>query len=220
MMFIFPGDCFPDASGVMMTLFEVLPHETGAWLESTLQMLPPGSMKPAEAERLLKGIAEKVQSGETRKIRVLLQGSFRLIFNQNRPFLTVPRFHQLLPPPQRGPPRWPWPLGGDPIPIQRMRYLFMCTIFPLLSFICSPEQKRNPRSICTTGVGPFLLTRYVACVVCFEAHESGRARDDFMIRRLMLAARSCIWSFDNDRILGILRIGFPIMCVMTGRRYK
>ncbi|KAJ5792075.1 uncharacterized protein N7503_008053 [Penicillium pulvis] len=73
MMFIFPGDCFPDASGVMMTLFEVLPHETGAWLESTLQMLPPGSMKPVEAERLLKGIAEKVQSGETRKIRVLLQ---------------------------------------------------------------------------------------------------------------------------------------------------
>lgn len=77
MMFIFPGDCFPDASGVMMTLFEVLPHETGAWLESTLQMLPPGSIKPAEAERLLKGIAEKVQSGETRKIRVLLQGPSR-----------------------------------------------------------------------------------------------------------------------------------------------
>jgi transportin-3 len=31
-------------------------------------------MKPAEAERLLKNIAEKVQSGEIRKIRVLLQG--------------------------------------------------------------------------------------------------------------------------------------------------
>ncbi|KAJ5927896.1 hypothetical protein N7466_006852 [Penicillium verhagenii] len=73
MMFSFPGDCFPDASGVLMTLFEVLPHETGAWLQATLQMLPPGSMKPAEAERLLKGIGEKVQSGETRKIRVLLQ---------------------------------------------------------------------------------------------------------------------------------------------------
>lgn len=74
MMFTFPGDCFPDASGVMMTLFELLPHETGAWLQSTLQMLPPGSIKPGEAERLLKNISDKVHSGETRKIRVLLQG--------------------------------------------------------------------------------------------------------------------------------------------------
>lgn len=74
MMFTFPGDCFPDASGVMMTLFELMPQETGAWLQSTLQMLPAGSMKPVEAERLLKNISDKVQSGETRKIRVLLQG--------------------------------------------------------------------------------------------------------------------------------------------------
>jgi transportin-3 len=74
MIFTFPGDCFPDASAIMMTMFELLPHETGAWLQNTLQMLPAGSMKPAEAERLLKNIAEKVQSGEIRKIRVLLQG--------------------------------------------------------------------------------------------------------------------------------------------------
>lgn len=74
MIFTFPGDCFPDASAIMMTMFELLPHETGAWLQNTLQMLPAGSMKPVEAERLLKSIAEKVQSGEIRKIRVLLQG--------------------------------------------------------------------------------------------------------------------------------------------------
>jgi transportin-3 len=74
MIFTFPGDCFPDASAIMMTMFELLPQETGAWLQNTLQMLPAGSMKPAEAERLLKNIAEKVQSGEIRKIRVLLQG--------------------------------------------------------------------------------------------------------------------------------------------------
>ncbi|KAJ5220709.1 uncharacterized protein N7469_009596 [Penicillium citrinum] len=73
MMFTFPGDCFPDASGIMMTMFQLLPQETGAWLQSTLQMLPAGSMKAGEAERLLKSIADKVQSGETRKIRVLLQ---------------------------------------------------------------------------------------------------------------------------------------------------
>ena len=77
MMFTFPGDCFPDASGVMMTMFQLLPQETGAWLQSTLQMLPAGSMKAGEAERLLKNISDKVQSGETRKIRVLLQGKYR-----------------------------------------------------------------------------------------------------------------------------------------------
>ncbi|PLB46144.1 mRNA transport regulator [Aspergillus steynii IBT 23096] len=73
MMFSFPGDCFADASGVMMSLFELMPQEAGMWLQSTLQMLPPGTMKPNEAERLLKGISDKVQSGELRKIRVLLQ---------------------------------------------------------------------------------------------------------------------------------------------------
>lgn len=83
MMFTFPGDCFPDASGVMMTMFDLMPQEAGVWLQSTLQMLPAGTMKTGEAERLLKGIAEKVQTGETRKIRVLLQGSsllFPLLF--------------------------------------------------------------------------------------------------------------------------------------------
>ena len=80
MMFIFPGDCFPDASMVLMTLFELLPEEACLWLQSTLQMLPAGTMKPGEAERLLKGIADKVQSGETRKIRMLLQGSLPAFF--------------------------------------------------------------------------------------------------------------------------------------------
>lgn len=78
MMFSFPEDCFPDASSVLMNLFELMPQEAGAWIQSTLQMLPAGSMKPGEAERLLKAVLEKVQSGETRKIRPLLQGSCHL----------------------------------------------------------------------------------------------------------------------------------------------
>ena len=92
MMFTFPGDCFPDASGVLMTLFQLLPQETGAWLQSTLQMLPAGSMKAGEAERLLKGIADKVQSGETRKIRVLLQGMYRKISFQLHSHSIFPAF--------------------------------------------------------------------------------------------------------------------------------
>lgn len=75
MMFTFPGDCFPDASGVLMTLFEMMPAEAGTWVQSTLQMLPPGSIKPGESEKLIKGISEKIQTGEMRRIRVLLQGS-------------------------------------------------------------------------------------------------------------------------------------------------
>ncbi|KAL2811687.1 armadillo-type protein [Aspergillus granulosus] len=73
MMFTFPGECFPDASGLMMSLFDLMPPEAGAWVQSTLQMLPVGTMKAGEAERLLKGISDKVQSGEIRKIRALLQ---------------------------------------------------------------------------------------------------------------------------------------------------
>ncbi|CBF71354.1 nuclear import receptor MTR10 [Aspergillus nidulans FGSC A4] len=73
MMFTFPGECFPDASSLLMSLFELMPPEAGSWVQSTLQMLPAGTMKAGEAERLLKGISDKVQSGETRKIRALLQ---------------------------------------------------------------------------------------------------------------------------------------------------
>lgn len=78
MMFTFPEDCFPDASGVLMAMFQLLPQESGRWLQTTLQMVPPGTMKPAEAERLLNGVSDKLQSGDMRKIRVLLQGSLPL----------------------------------------------------------------------------------------------------------------------------------------------
>lgn len=116
MMFTFPGDCFADASGIMMTLFELLPQEAGAWLQSTLQMLPPGSIKAGEAERLLKNVSDKVQSGETRKIRALLQGmcfpSDILACSTNRS-----RFHQLLPSPQCRAARWTGSSRSDAVPV-------------------------------------------------------------------------------------------------------
>ncbi|BDD56189.1 hypothetical protein MAP00_001664 [Monascus purpureus] len=73
MMFTFPVDCVPDASGILMTMFDLIPQETGVWLQTTLQMVPAGSLKPGEAERLLKGISDKVASGEVGKIRALLR---------------------------------------------------------------------------------------------------------------------------------------------------
>lgn len=74
MMFSFPEDCFPDASGILMTMFEMVPQLTGSWVQTTIERLPAGTMKAGEAERLLTQISEKIQSSESRKIRVLLQG--------------------------------------------------------------------------------------------------------------------------------------------------
>lgn len=74
MMFSFPDDCFPDASAVLMTLFELVPRDAAAWIQATIQLLPPGSMKVGEAERLMNGIVEKVKKDEIRKVRMLIQG--------------------------------------------------------------------------------------------------------------------------------------------------
>ena len=73
MMFSFPEDCFPDASGVLLSLFNLGPQAAAQWVQETLQNLPIGSLKPAEANKLMKGIGEKLQQNEPRKVRVLLQ---------------------------------------------------------------------------------------------------------------------------------------------------
>ena len=74
MMFHFPRDCFADASGVLLTLFEVMPRETAVWVKGTIGMLPTGSVKAGEADRLMNGIGQHVQLRDLRKVRVLLQG--------------------------------------------------------------------------------------------------------------------------------------------------
>ena len=73
MMFTFPRDCFPDASGVMLTLFEIAPQQTAMWIKGTVDMLPAGTVRQGEADRLMQGIGTKLQQGEVRKVRVLLQ---------------------------------------------------------------------------------------------------------------------------------------------------
>lgn len=75
LMFSFPRDCFPDASGVLLVLFELMPQEVAVWVRKTIGMLPAGTVKPGEAERLMNGISDKVQKGEIRKVRTLLQGT-------------------------------------------------------------------------------------------------------------------------------------------------
>ena len=73
MMFSFPEDCFPDASGVLLSLFSLAPQPAAQWVQGTLQLLPAGTLKPAEANKLMKGISDKMQQNEPRKVRILLQ---------------------------------------------------------------------------------------------------------------------------------------------------
>ena len=74
MMFHFPRDCFPDASGVLLSLLEIMPQEVAAWVGGTIRMLPQGTVKQGEGERLMSAVGQKIQAGDLRKIRVLLQG--------------------------------------------------------------------------------------------------------------------------------------------------
>jgi transportin-3 len=74
MMFHFPRDCFPDASGVLLALFEIMPHEVAVWVEGTIEMLPAGTIKAGEGARLMNAIGQKIQTGDVRKVRMLLQG--------------------------------------------------------------------------------------------------------------------------------------------------
>jgi transportin-3 len=76
MMITFPRDCFADGSGVLLGMFELLPAETAQWVDRTVRMLPQGTITPAEADRLLVKVKEKMQGPDpsnVRQIRVLLQ---------------------------------------------------------------------------------------------------------------------------------------------------
>jgi transportin-3 len=76
MMFSFPRDCLQDASGVLLAQFEMMSAETAQWVQNTVSMLPAGSVKQGELEKLMVGIGERVQQGNTQRVRVLLQGMY------------------------------------------------------------------------------------------------------------------------------------------------
>lgn len=73
MMFSFPEDCFPDASAILLALFDLMPQQSAEWVQATVHLLPAGSLKTGEDNRLMRGISEKIEKGEMRKVRVLLQ---------------------------------------------------------------------------------------------------------------------------------------------------
>ena len=56
MMYSFPEDCIPDASGVVLDMLRVLPEQTGTWISGTLVQLPSGAIRPQEREKLVSQI--------------------------------------------------------------------------------------------------------------------------------------------------------------------
>lgn len=75
MMITFPSDCFTDGSGALLGLFELLPEQTTSWVDKTLRMLPPGTLRDIEIDRLIAGIRDRLSTGSDglRKVRSLLQ---------------------------------------------------------------------------------------------------------------------------------------------------
>lgn len=54
LMYSFPRDCVPDSSGVLLALVELCPDPWLQWMKHTLEILPAGSISPAEAQKFLK----------------------------------------------------------------------------------------------------------------------------------------------------------------------
>ncbi|PMD47278.1 ARM repeat-containing protein [Hyaloscypha variabilis F] len=75
MMITFPDDCFTDGSGALLGLFELMPQQTASWVDKTVRMLPAGTIREPEIDRLMTGIRERLALGHDglRKVRSLLQ---------------------------------------------------------------------------------------------------------------------------------------------------
>lgn len=75
MMITFPDDCFMDGSGALLGLFEILPQQTTAWVDTTVRLLPAGTVSESEIDKLNNGIRQRLTGGQDgiRKVRSLLQ---------------------------------------------------------------------------------------------------------------------------------------------------
>lgn len=73
MMFTFPRDCLQDAANVLLSLFELDARQTAFWIKTTLDLLPASNFKAGEREKLLAAVQDKMETGQTYKIRTVLQ---------------------------------------------------------------------------------------------------------------------------------------------------
>lgn len=61
LMYSFPRDCFPDASGALLGMFQLIPTQVTEWIKNTIALLPEGSVTPQESQRLIANINQYVQ---------------------------------------------------------------------------------------------------------------------------------------------------------------
>lgn len=75
MVITFPNDCFTDGSGVLLALLELMPQDTVGWIDTTVRLLPVGTVNNAEIDKLMRNIRDKLSQGKDgfRKVRSLLQ---------------------------------------------------------------------------------------------------------------------------------------------------
>jgi transportin-3 len=73
LMYSFPSDCVTDSSGVMLELVELCPVQMIQWIKSTLELLPAGSVSPAEAQKFLKNVETSAANKDWNKIRYTLR---------------------------------------------------------------------------------------------------------------------------------------------------
>lgn len=73
LMYSFPSDCVTDSSGVMLELVELCPQQMMQWIKSTLELLPSGSVSPAEAQKFLNGVEAAASHKDWNKIRYTLR---------------------------------------------------------------------------------------------------------------------------------------------------
>jgi len=73
LMYSFPSDCVTDSSGVMLELVELCPQQMIQWIKSTLELLPAGSVSPAEAQKFLNSVETAASNKDWNKIRYTLR---------------------------------------------------------------------------------------------------------------------------------------------------
>jgi transportin-3 len=58
MMYTFPENCFADASGILLELFPLMPQQVANWVQTTVTMLPAGSVTEQEATNLFTNLQQ------------------------------------------------------------------------------------------------------------------------------------------------------------------
>ncbi|ODQ68212.1 ARM repeat-containing protein [Nadsonia fulvescens var. elongata DSM 6958] len=74
LIYTFPRDCVTDASGLLLTLIQLVPNDQALnWISSTLSLLPEGTVGEEEKTKLLTSVSAALTSGDFKRIRSLVK---------------------------------------------------------------------------------------------------------------------------------------------------